>query len=147
MKKYMVTISHLKLPKELSKKKKLPFIKAFIMKNGEEMKVNADIDMFAFTYEAAIQNMINSTDISDINDLKGKTINFIIFTIPKDELLSKPLVIDSNEIFYEDGIISISLEGKKYEINLEDKVISDIEIEINPKNEIKTLKSVSFVEE
>lgn len=143
----MVTISHLKLPKELSKKKKLPFIKAFIMKNGEEMKVNADIDMFAFTYEAAIQNMINSTDISDINDLKGKTINFIIFTIPKDELLSKPLVIDSNEIFYEDGIISISLEGKKYEINLEDKVISDIEIEINPKNEIKTLKSVSFVEE
>ena len=142
----MVFLSEIKVPKNLLKKKKIPFIKAFLLKDGDEMKVNADIDIFAFTYEAAVQYMINSMNIEDIENLKGKTINFITFNILKDDLLTIPLT-DHGEVYNENDNVSLTLENKPYEISLEDKTIENIEFEIGERNEIKIITSPTFVEE
>lgn len=110
------------------------------------MKVNADIDIFAFTYEAAVQYMINSMDIEDIENLKGKTINFITFFILKDDLLTIPLT-DHGEVYNENDNVSLTLENKPYEISLEDKTIDTIEFEIGERNEIKIITNLTFVED
>lgn len=139
----MVTIKDLDIPKEFLRKKKIPLYKAFILKDGEEMNVDTDIDILSFTYEAAVQYMLNSMTMEEIDNLKGNYINFAIFTIDKSELTNKNLVLKEDAI-YKDGSISITLSNKIYKVDVDDKHVDEIEVDTNPKNEIKVMKNIAL---
>lgn len=139
----MSRLSDLDIPKEYKKGKKIYLYKAFILKDGDEMNIGTDIDILSFTHEAAIQFMMTSLTTEEVEVLKGKTVNFTVFEFSSSELLDKEL-IDSGEVYCQDLSISVTLKNKIYKISVEDRLIEDIEVEINPKNEIKTIKSINL---
>ena len=141
----MTRLEDLDIPKEYKKKKKIMLYKAFLLKDGEEMKICTDIDILSFTHDAAILFMITSLNIDDASLLKGKTINFAAFEFQNDELTKKELV-DEGEVYCQDLSLSLTLKDKLYKINVEDRLIEDIDIEINPKNEIKQIKSLKLID-
>lgn len=133
------------IPKEYKKKKKLALYKAFILKDGDEMRVGTDFDILSLTHESAILFMMTSLNIEDATTLKGKVINFAVFEFSTDELMTKELV-DIGEVYCQDLSISITLKDKLYKINVEDRLIEDIVVEVNPKNEIKEIKLLTLVD-
>jgi hypothetical protein len=132
----------LDIPKEFKKKKKIKLYKAFILKDGDEMKVNTDIEILSLAHEAAILVLISSLRIEDISSLKGKLINFAILEFSSEELQSKDL-IDVGEMYCQDLSFSITLKDKLYTVDVEDKLIEDILIEIG-ENEIKVVKEMKL---
>lgn len=132
------------LPKEVLKKKTVPLYKAFILKDGEEMRIDVNIDVLSISEESALQKMANSLSYDDILDLKGKLISFAVITFDKSELISKPLV-DAGEIFYENGSISIMLKDKFYAVAVIDKMLESFDLEVNPKTEIKILSEIKLL--
>ncbi len=140
----MKTIVDIDLPKDFIKKKKMKFYKAFILKDGEEMDVNINCDIFSISYEGAVQYLINSMSYEEARDLENKTINFAIFTFNSSDLIGKPLLDDDSEPFVKDDSISLTLKNKVYKINVEDKTILELDITFNPTNEIKTISKIVF---
>lgn len=54
------------IPKSLLKKKRIPFYKAYpFLKEGEEMKVNENIDLLALTPEAAVEKYLKDIDLNE----------------------------------------------------------------------------------
>lgn len=132
------------LPKTFLKKKNLEFYKAFIIHDPSEiMKVNSNIDLLGITMEAAVASLVNSLPIDEAMDIKGKCVSFAIFRIKKDELLEKNLV-DNGDINFENGMISITLKDKVYIIDVEDKIIQDITIDIDPKTEYRICSNIKL---
>jgi hypothetical protein len=131
------------MPKYLNKKKKINLYKAFILNPGERMDIKEDADIFGLSYEAAVQFMLYSTDKSI--DLKDKEIAFVIFTIERSYLDTHDL-IDEGEVYYKDDNISITLKDKPYKMDVESKIVDEIDVEINDKTEVKTIKSIKFKE-
>jgi hypothetical protein len=131
----------LDIPKEYKKKKKVTLYKAFILKDGDEMKVNTDIDILSLTHEASILVLITSLRLEDISSLKGKLINFAILEFTNDGLNNTDL-IDNGDLYYQDLSFSITLKDKVYNVDVEDKLIEDIVIDIKENEivEIRVLK-------
>lgn len=141
----MKTISDIEgLPKGVLRKKLVPLYKAFILSDGEEMQINASIDILSITEEGALQQMVNSMQYSDIIELKGKTISFAILSFDKEELTDKPLV-DEGEIYYNNESLSITLRNKLYSVSVADKILESFEITVDPKNEIKVLSEIKLI--
>lgn len=130
----------LDIPKEYKKKKKVTLYKAFILKDGDEMKVNTDIDILSLSHEAAILILITSLRLEDISSLKGKLINFAVLEFTIDELNNTNL-IDNGEMYCQDSSFSITLKDKSYKVDVEDRLIEDIVIEIK-ENEIMEIKEM-----
>lgn len=139
----MITLRDISLPACLSKKKKIQFYKAFILKDGESMVVNEDCDICGLTPEAAIQYMLYSTNPEDCQHLTGTTICFAIFEVDRNILNTTPLV-DTGDVYNKDDNISITLKGKPYKIDVMEKVIEDIEVEIGDRNEIKLISNIKL---
>lgn len=132
-------------PKEILKKKNLEFYKAFIIHDpSETMKVNSNIDLLGITMEAAVASLVNTLPIDEAMNIKGKCVSFAIFRVKKDELLEKDLV-DNGDINFENGMISITLKDKIYIIDVEDKIVEDINIEIDPKTEYRVCTDIKLV--
>lgn len=132
-------------PKEILKKKNLEFYKAFIIHDPSEiMKVNSNIDLLGITMEAAVASLVNTLPIDEAMNIKGKCVSFAIFRVKKDELLEKDLV-DNGDINFENGMISITLKDKIYIIDVEDKIVQDINIEIDPKTEYRVCTDIKLV--
>lgn len=132
-------------PKTLLKKKSLPVYKAFIITDPEEyMDIKVDVDLLALTEEAAVRSMINELSLEEIPYVKGRTISFAVIEIEKESLDSIDLV-DHEEIFFKDEIISITLKDKIYQINVYDKILEDVSIEIDANTEIKLVSNIKLV--
>lgn len=133
------------LPKDFLKKKNLEFYKAFIIQDPSEiMKVNANIDLLGITMEAAVASLVNTLPLEEALDIKGKCVSFAIFKLKKDELLEKNLV-DNGDVNFEKGMISITLKDKIYSIDVEDKIIDDISIDIDPKTEYRICSGIKLI--
>ena len=138
----MLRFNDLDIPKEYKKMKKIKLYKAFILKDGDEMRVNVDIEILSLNYEAAILILITSLRLEDISLLKGKLINFATMEFTLEELNKKDL-IDVGEMYCQDLSFSITLKDKLYTVDVEDKLIEDIVIEIG-ENEIKVVKEMKL---
>jgi len=140
----MKTIADIDLPKEFIKKKKIKLYKAFILKDGEEMDVNINCDIFSISHEDAVQYLINSLSYEEARALEHKTVNFAIFTFNTSDLIDKSLIDDEDEPYVKDGSLSLTLKDKLYNIDIEDKSILELDITFNPTNEIKTISKIVF---
>lgn len=133
------------IPNEILKKKNIDFYKAFIIHDPDDtMRVNSNIDILGITEEAAVASLVNTLPLEDALDIKGKCISFAIFRIKKEELMEKDLV-DAGDIKFENGLISVTLRDKIYTIDVEDKIIENIDIDINPKTEYRLCTNIKLV--
>lgn len=142
----MTTINDVKgFPKELLKKKNVPLYKAFIIHDPDTtMNVNTSIDILAISEEAAVASLVNELPLEEAMNIKGKVVSFAIFKLLKEDLITKPLV-DAGDVFFENDLVSITLNGKIYEIDVEDKRIDDITINVDEKTEYRICSDIKLV--
>lgn len=141
-------------PKALLKKKEIPLYKAFILRDPEEeMKINVNIDLLSLTMESAISRLINElpTDIianeffNPENLSNGITISFAIITLDKDDLLTKDLV-DKGDVYFQNEAISITLKDKIYKVDVVDKILTNITIDIDDKTEERICSNIELMD-
>ena len=133
-------------PKEVLKKKYMPLYKAFIIHDPETaMNVNSNIDILAITEEAAVASLVNELALDDAMAIKGKIVSFAIFKMLKDDFVTKP-VVDAGDVYFENDLLSVTLAGKLYEVDVEDKRIDDITIDIDEKTEYRICTNIKLVD-
>lgn len=140
-------------PKELLKGKTVPLYKAFLFSDSEdEMKINTSIDLLAISKESALEELINSSSFENglIEDLldstfNGHTISFAVIKLDKDDLLEKDLV-DEGDVFFENGLISISLKDKKFKVDVVDNILKHIVITIDEKTKRKICSEIELID-
>lgn len=135
----MVTIKNIDidLPKEISKKKKIPIYKAWLKDNGDELKVDVNIDIYSLTPEEAITRILRST----LDNLKNKIVAVIVFKFPKEELYNKDLV-DHGDVFTSGLSFSMTIKDKIYELELELYQIVSYDVEFIKDTEEKIIKNL-----
>lgn len=138
----MKTLNDLDLSKEILKKKNIRLYKAFKLKEDDEMIINPAVDVLSLSHEAAIQYMINDMSLEEAQGLANETINFAVIVFKTDYLLPLSLLENDDDVYFNNDSLSISIRDKIYKISVEDKVVKEIEVEINPKNEIKSIKNI-----
>lgn len=142
-------------PKALLKEDEIHLYKAFKLLNlDDEMKININIDLLSLSEEIAVSRMINEMNTDELSELTSELasfkndnttptiISFAKFIFDKNYLLERELV-DQGEIYFKDGVISITLNDKEYEIDVYDKYLTDINIEISETDE-KTVSSINL---
>lgn len=135
------------IPKKFLKKKTLALYKAFFIKDGEDMQINVDIDVFGLTEEAAVRRAIIypetrvvSGDVQSAPEMK--TVGIVMVTLKTDEFLSEPLTSKCPP-FIEDECVSVTLTNRLFELSVSEKHIDELEVEIpNPKNGIRVIKTL-----
>ena len=133
-------------PKELLKKKKVSFYKAFMIEDPDTtMNVDSNIDILAITEQAAVASLVNELRIENPMDIKGKIISFAIFKIHKDDLLTKN-VVDHGDVYFNNDMMSITLKQKIFDIDVVDKIIDDITIDIDPQTEYRICSNIKLVD-
>lgn len=127
------------LPKDIGKKKKIPLYKAWLKENGDELKVDVNIDIYSLTPEEAIERVIRST----LNNLKDKIVAVIVFKFPKEELYNKDLV-DHGDVFKcPSGLsFSMTIKDKLYDLELELYQIVSYDEEFIKDTEEKIIKNL-----
>lgn len=137
-------------PKELLKGKTVSLYKAYLFENSEdEMNINTSIDLLAISKEAALEQMMNDIPLeSTWNDLLTKlwdreTISFAVIKLDKADLLKKDIV-DEGDVFFENGVLSITLKDKQYKIDVEDNYCDNITIEDDEKTLRKKVTKVKL---
>lgn len=142
-------------PKALLKEDEIHLYKAFKLLNlDDEMKININIDLLSLSEEIAVSRMINEMNTDELSELTSELasfkkddatptiISFAKFIFDKNYLLERELV-DQGEIYFKDGVISITLNDKEYEIDVYDKYLTDINIEISETDE-KIVSSINL---
>ena len=135
-------------PKELLKHKTVPLYKAFLFTDSEEeMKINTSIDLLAISKEAALEVLVNESPIEDIlsNTLTGKVVSFAVIKLDKDDLLTKDLV-DAGDVFFENGVLSVTLKDKKFKIDVEDHILKDLVISIDENTHRKICTETELID-
>jgi hypothetical protein len=133
-------------PKEILKKKYVLLYKAFIIQDtGTTMNVNPNIDILAITEEAAVASLVNELPLDEAMAIKGKVVSFAIFKMIKDAFVEKP-VVDAGDVFFENDMLSVTLAGKLYEVDVDDKRIDDITIDIDEKTEYRICTNIKLVD-
>ena len=133
-------------PKEVLKKKHIPLYKAFIIHDPEAvMNVNSNIDILAITAEAAVAALVNTLPLEEALDIKGKVVSFAIFKLVKEDFIKKP-VVGAGEIYFEKDRLSITLTGKMFEVDVEDKRIDDITIDIDERTEYRICTNIKLTD-
>ena len=132
-------------PKALLKKKEIPLYKAFIIINPDDvMNINSNIDILSITQEAAVASLVNELPLDEANELKGKVISFAIIKLQKDDLLTKDIV-DEGEPYFENDHLSITLKDKIFKIDVEDKLIDELDITVDEKTEYRICTNIKLV--
>lgn len=152
--------------KELTKGKKITLYKAFRLNDGDKMNIDTNFDMFSFTMQDAILNLINreglrtvvkdnnpeDTDqlellLDNASELIGAdfVISFAAFTFDKTELTQKDLV-NNDMLTYEDGSITITLSDKLYKVDVIDMRVDEIRVIINDNTCTKSIKALRLTE-
>lgn len=135
-------------PKELLKGKTVPLYKAFFFTNSEEeMKINTSIDMLAISKEDALVELINQSPLEDtiLSTWSGNTISFAVIKLDKADLLTKDLV-DEGDIFFENGIISVTLRDKIYKVDVVDHILKNISIQIDDKTQRRICSDIELLD-
>ena len=135
-------------PKELLKGKTVPLYKAFFFTNSEEeMKINTSIDMLAISKEDALVELINQSPLEDtiLSTWSGNTISFAIIKLDKADLLTKELV-DEGDVFFENGIISVTLRDKIYKVDVVDHILKNISIQIDDKTQRRICSDIELLD-
>lgn len=148
----MKTLNDIGLPKDILKKKKFRLYKAYILKDGDEMNVQADIDIYGLDFISATKYLLSNMDINQLMELSfmdndkqrsnPTLISFLILTFDTEDIINKPLLLTDSDIYYKDNNLSVSIRDKPYKISVQDKYCKDVKIEINPENEIKTITNL-----
>ena len=135
-------------PKELLKGKTVPLYKAFFFTNSEEeMKINTSIDMLAISKEDALVELINQSPLEDtiLSTWSGNTISFAVIKLDKADLLTKDLV-DEGDVFFENGIISVTLRDKIYKVDVVDHILKNISIQIDDKTQRRICSDIELLD-
>ena len=135
-------------PKELLKGKTVPLYKAFFFTNSEEeMKINTSIDMLAISKEDALVELINQSPLEDtiLSTWSGNTISFAVIKLDKADLLTKDLV-DEGDVFFENGIISVTLRDKLYKVDVVDYILRNVSIQIDDKTQRRICSDIELVD-
>ena len=135
-------------PKELLKGKTVPLYKAFCFTNSEEeMKINTSIDMLAISKEDALVELINQSPLEDtiLSTWSGNTISFAVIKLDKADLITKDLV-DEGDIFFENGIISVTLRDKIYKVDVVDHILKNISIQIDDKTQRRICSDIELLD-
>lgn len=131
-------------PKSLLKKDQIPFYRAFIITNPDDaMHINTSVDILSITMNAAIISLINEKRIVDPSEIKGRIISFAIFEINRYELEKKDIV-DEGDVYFKNENISITLKDKQYDIRVEDYILDDITIDIDPTTEYRICSNIKL---
>lgn len=83
------------LKNDVLKKKVLVLHKAFIMQNGERMKVKVDGDVYYLSETAAVAALLNDMsqaqkDTKEFEKLKGTQVSILKISIPMQKIISSP---------------------------------------------------------
>jgi len=141
-------------PSKLLKNKKITFYKAFFMKplkDGvvDEMKIRTDVDLLAVSEEDAVADLIRNTNISDLmkdafsslendeNSFNGQIVSIATFTMDTETLKSMDL-LDEGDPNFHNGLLTITLNGKPFDIDVYDKRLVSYKMNID-ENEIKII--------
>lgn len=138
----MKTLNDLDLSKDILKKKNIRLYKAFKLKEDDEMVINPAVDILSLSHEAAIQFMINDMSLEEAQGLENEIINFAVIEFKTDYLLPLSLLENDDDVYFNNDSLSISIRDKIYKISVEDKLVKEIDVEIDPKNEIKSIKNI-----
>lgn len=148
----MKTLNDLGLPKDILKKKKFRLYKAYVLKDGDEMDVSVDFDVYGLSHISAAKHLLSNMDNNDLMEFINKTppintinpqlISFLVMTFDTEDILHTPLLSSEGDVYYKDDVLSYTLRDKQYKISVEDRLVRDIEIDINPANEIKTITNI-----
>lgn len=140
-------------PKSLLKKKHLSLYKAFKFDNMlDEMKINTNIDILAITKEAAISKLISELVMNGIskNDIfaddsfgSGMVVSLAIIDLDTKDLLSKD-IIDNGDVFFENDLLSITLQDKIFNVDVEDVKIDKISINVDSENLTVILSGLEY---
>lgn len=142
----------LSLDKKLAKQDKVTLYRAYVMKDGEEMQLPTDGELFFLTKEKAFENLINREDILTPLDQFitgnggiGPMITFlnIIFDVKtnKDKELMPGFDGGYNE---ESGSIQIALNNLAYDLDVEDMRVVDLTTVTKPETEIIRVKKLTL---
>lgn len=143
MKKKMTAEEYIKT---FRKKKKMPVYKAFrFTEPGDEMEVHVGVDLFSVTEDAAVSTLVNEEKIMRAEGFKGSIISFLVINFDVEHLLSTPLV-DNGDVFFDGETMSISLKDKKYEIDVEDRILEDITIDVNQETDKRICTNIQLSE-
>ena len=133
-------------PKALLKKKEIPLYKAFIILDSDDvMNINSNIDILSITQEAAVISLVNELPLDDAMNLKGKIISFAIIKLQKDDLLTKDIV-DEGEPYFQNDNIAITLDKKIFKIDVEDKMIEELDITIDERTEYRICTNIKLAD-
>lgn len=137
----MVTFKNidLDLPSGISKKKKIPVYKAWLKDNGDELKVDVNIDIYSLTPEEAITRVIRNGDVG--TDFKNIIMAVVVFKFLKDELYNKPLV-DHGDVFTSGQSFSMTIKDKLYELELELYQVVSYDLDYNKDTEEKNITNL-----
>lgn len=147
-------------PKSLLKKKHLTLYKAFVFENAEdEMKINTNIDVLAITKEAAIikllsemandaftssdENFGKSNAITDNLFGSGMVVSLAIIKLDTKDLLTKD-IIDNGDVFFENDLLSITLQDKIYVVDVEDVKINKISVTVDSDSTTVVLSDLEY---
>ena len=133
-------------PKALLKKREIPLYKAFIILDSDDvMNINSNIDILSITQEAAVISLVNELPLDDAMNLKGKIISFAIIKLQKDDLLTKDIV-DEGEPYFQNDNIAITLDKKIFKIDVEDKMIEELDITIDERTEYRICTNIKLAD-
>ena len=137
-------------PKELLKGKTIPLYKAYFFADSEdEMKINTSIDLLSISKEAAVEQLVNELPMQDVVDgiyattILNHVVSFAVIKLDKADLLTKD-VIDDGDVFFENGVLSISLRDKLYKVDVEDNILESITIKIDDKTEKRICSDIKL---
>lgn len=124
--------------------KKIDLYKAFVLNNDDVMNIDVNIDILSISEEDAIKRMIQSMSINEIEELRNRPVSIAILSFDKAELMDKPLVSE-DDVYFNNGNLSITLKDKLYKIDVKDVRITELEYEVDPKTELKNVTLLEIV--
>lgn len=128
--------------KKFKKEKSIPFCKAFIVKShDEQLDVNMMMDYFAFEHEDAIKYMLSKIEFGPYlgnKAIQDEEIAVIQFTVNAKCLDDIPLLKNMETPPYEkNGVVSATLQDKKWEMSITIYHIEDISVDIGEDGRIQ----------
>ena len=141
----------LNLDKKLGKKDKVTLYRAYIMKDGEEMVLPTDGELFFLSREKAFENLVNRADVlMPLDDFlaSGKItpmITFLNVILPISDNKEKELMPGNDECYNDEtGSLQVALNGLVFDLDVEDMRVSNITYTIEDGTEIKRIKKLEL---
>ena len=163
-----MTFHDLKLPKELSKKKKLELYKCWILtpldkeSTPRELELNTDFDRFGLTEKSAITIAVNDY-CAELLSNPEKVFDILsqkCFVILKVTLLSGTMdedviILPENKTGIDispnydpmNGLLNVTIRERISDFDLKNYNLTDISLELDENTNLMVVKDVSLVEQ